>query len=175
MLIVRALYGLKSSGAAFRVKLSQELREMGYVASLGDPDVYMKGRSRADGSTFYEYILCYVDDILCISNQPEIFMESLVKIFTLKNGHSQPKTFLGIDIQKFEIEENGMKHKCWGLGSGAYIKRVLKEVEKRANEFGLRLPVRVVSPLRSGYSPELDLTTELQESGVSWYQSLIET
>jgi len=57
VLIVRALYGLKSSGAAFRAKLSHELREMGYVASLGDPDVYMKGRSRADGSTFYEYIL----------------------------------------------------------------------------------------------------------------------
>ena len=33
VLTVRALYELKSSGAAFRAKLSQKLREIGYVQS----------------------------------------------------------------------------------------------------------------------------------------------
>ena len=56
------LYGLKSSGAAFRSKLAEDLREMGYVPSSADNDVYMKKCTKADGFTYYEYIIVYVDD-----------------------------------------------------------------------------------------------------------------
>jgi hypothetical protein len=175
VVIVRALYGLKSSGAAFRAKLSQELREMGYVQCLADSDVYMKPKSRSNGSSYYEYVLCYVDDILCISQDPSIFMESMKKIFILKNGYSQPKTFLGSDIHKYEVYENGLKHNCWGLGSREYVDRVVGEVEKRAKGYGLSLPTRVVAPMRSNYSPELDLTAELNDEGISWYQGMIGT
>ena len=38
-IIVRASYGLKSSGAAFRAFLSEALYDIGYVPSLADPDV----------------------------------------------------------------------------------------------------------------------------------------
>ena len=39
MLVVHALYGLKSSGAAWRQMLSRTLRDLGYVSSNADPDV----------------------------------------------------------------------------------------------------------------------------------------
>ena len=39
MIIARALYGLKSSGAAWRAKLAETMRTMGYVATQADPDV----------------------------------------------------------------------------------------------------------------------------------------
>ena len=148
---------------------------MGYIQSLADSDVYMKLRSRPDGSSYYEYVLCYVDDILCISQEPSTFMESIKKIFILKNGYSQPKTFLGSDIHRFEVHENGLNHQCWGLGSREYVQRVVAEVEKRAQEYGLTLPARAVAPMRSNYSPELDLTAELNEEGISLYQGMIGT
>lgn len=175
IVIVRALYGLKSSGAAFRARLSQELREMGYKPSLADPDVYMKARARADGSNFYEYILCYVDDILCISDNPSLFMENLKNIFTLKNGYSTPKTFLGCEVQKFEVHENGQTFRSWGMGTGDYVKRVVDEAERRAHEYGFVFPTRVVAPMRTNYSPELDFTSFLDDDGVTWYQGLIGT
>ena len=39
VLIVRALYGLRSSGAAFRSHLADSLHNMGFKPSMGDPDV----------------------------------------------------------------------------------------------------------------------------------------
>ena len=64
MLIVRALYGLKSSGAAWRSKLADTLMDMGYTPSESDRDVWMKRCQKANGTDYYKYILCYVDDIL---------------------------------------------------------------------------------------------------------------
>jgi hypothetical protein len=74
IIVVRALYGLKSSGAAFRSKLFADLREMGYQSTRADPDVYIKARSKGSGESYYEYVLCYGDDILVISEHPEEFM-----------------------------------------------------------------------------------------------------
>ena len=41
MIIRKALYGLKSSGAAFRAHLAQTLDAMGYKPSYADPDVWL--------------------------------------------------------------------------------------------------------------------------------------
>ena len=40
-IITRALYGLKSSGAAFRSFLAEHLHDIGYTPSKADPDVWM--------------------------------------------------------------------------------------------------------------------------------------
>ena len=40
--IVRALYGLKSAGAAFRAHLATYMREIGYKLCLADPDLWYK-------------------------------------------------------------------------------------------------------------------------------------
>ncbi len=41
-IIVQALYGLKSSGAAFRVHLARCLLEVGYRLCPADPDLWLK-------------------------------------------------------------------------------------------------------------------------------------
>ena len=42
MLVVQALYGLKSSGAAFRALLAEALYDLGYKSSVADPDVWLR-------------------------------------------------------------------------------------------------------------------------------------
>ena len=70
MIIVRALYGLKSSGAAFRALLAETLHDIGYKPSYADPDVWLRPGIKPDGFEYWEMVLCYVDDVLSISHDP---------------------------------------------------------------------------------------------------------
>ena len=55
-IIVRAIYGLKSSGAAFRKHLGECMSGLGYKPCLADPDLWLKPESRKDGTSYYSYI-----------------------------------------------------------------------------------------------------------------------
>jgi hypothetical protein len=63
VMIVRALYGLKSSGARWRDHMAATIREAGFFNCLADPDVWMRPAVKPTGDEYYEYILCYVDDL----------------------------------------------------------------------------------------------------------------
>ena len=67
-IVVQALYGLKGAVASFRAFLAEKLESMGFKSSIGDPDVWLRADLKPDGEKYYEYILCYVDDILAISH-----------------------------------------------------------------------------------------------------------
>ena len=66
MVICYALYGLKSSGAAFRAQLAETLHNIGFRPSKADPDVWLRLAVKPNGQTYYEYILCYVDATLSV-------------------------------------------------------------------------------------------------------------
>jgi hypothetical protein len=95
VLIVRALYGLKSSGAAWRAHLANTLHYLGYKSSLADPDVWFRPAIKNDGTHFYEYVLVYVDDLLVMSQQGEKTMKALEEFYRLKDGFSKPTQYLG--------------------------------------------------------------------------------
>ena len=66
-LVVRALYGLKSAGAAFRNHHADCMDFLGYQSCLADPDLWLKAEiNPANNHKYYAYILLYVDDVLCI-------------------------------------------------------------------------------------------------------------
>jgi hypothetical protein len=66
-LIVRALYGLKSAGAAFRNHLVECMNHLGWNPCRAVRDLCMKAETRPDdGVLYWAYILIYVDDILCV-------------------------------------------------------------------------------------------------------------
>ncbi|GFH48949.1 hypothetical protein CTEN210_05425 [Chaetoceros tenuissimus] len=87
LLIVRALYGLKSSGAAWRAMLAKVLREeIHFVPTEADPDVYLRQASKANGELYYEMLLVYVDDILAVSE----VAEELVGVFSRRGDGKRP-------------------------------------------------------------------------------------
>ncbi len=57
VIVVRAMYGLKSSGATWHTKFSETLRSMNFKPSYADPDVWMRPAIKPDGFKYYEYIL----------------------------------------------------------------------------------------------------------------------
>ena len=58
-IIVKALYGLKSSGAAFRAHLAEQLDSINFKSGIADPDVWLRPAVKTDGEHYYEYILVY--------------------------------------------------------------------------------------------------------------------
>jgi hypothetical protein len=65
--IVKALYGLKSSGVAWHNMLSSTLHDLGFKSSLADADVWMRPNVKLNGEHYYDYIFVYVDDLLVLS------------------------------------------------------------------------------------------------------------
>jgi hypothetical protein len=57
MVVVRALYGLKSSGASWRAMLAQSLTKMEYKSTRADPDMWIRPAFKPDGTEYYEMVL----------------------------------------------------------------------------------------------------------------------
>ena len=85
MLVRKALYGLKSSGSAFRAFLVETLDTMGYRPSYTDLELWLQPAVKPDGFEYYEYILCYVNNVLCISHNPRKLMKRIEEYFNLKD------------------------------------------------------------------------------------------
>lgn len=152
--------------------MAASLREGGFFSSRGDPDVWMRPAMKENGDKYYEYVLCYVDDILCISAKPKAIMEYLQSKYTLKNGTvKEPDTYLGVDIKKMYIDSSDDPTKVrWGMSSETYVKRVL---ENELQAAGKRLSTKASTPLASGYRPELDVSPELDDKRATYYQGLV--
>ena len=55
MIIRKALYGLKSSSAAFRAHLAETLHDIGFKPTKADHDVWIRPAVKSDGTEYYEY------------------------------------------------------------------------------------------------------------------------
>ena len=172
VLIVKALYGLRSSGAQWREHMANTLRTAGFKSCQADADVWLRPAVKADGTKYYEYVLCYVDDILCGSEHPQKFMDYLATAYTLKKGSvKEPDIYLGADVKKFTT---GVEGSAWGISSDSYVKSAVAEVERKLAETGKKLHTgKCATPMTSGYRPEMDSLPELNAELANYYQSLI--
>ena len=90
MILKMNFYGLKSLGSAFRAKLDQVLYDINYRPSRADPGVGIIPAVKGDGFKYYEYNLCYLDDVLCILHVPLKTIYGIKAVFKLKGGKSEP-------------------------------------------------------------------------------------
>jgi len=173
--LVRALYGLKSSGNAWRTFFAQTLEKMGFKSTQADRDVWIK-ESCDDGFAYYEMIFVYVDDILVLSRQAQGLIDEIQKLYELKGGGAEePTTYLGATIEKF-INKDGKE--LWAMSPEKYLKAAVEVVKQMLEEDEDHVRFKgtsgtVKSPFPSGYKPELDLTPELDSRGASRFAQLI--
>ena len=172
VLIVRALYGLKSSGAAWHAHLAQSLRDLGFTPCLADPDIWMKRAVKPDGFKYWEYLLVFVDDLLLVSHDVSKTMEALKKIYRIKEDSVGPPTrYLGATIKQWTInEEEGYK---WGMSADEYVQQAVKNVEQELLKIDKHLSTRANTPISSDYRPELDVSAVLEDDRANYYQNLI--
>ena len=158
LIIIKALYGLKSSGVRWHERLADVLREMGFSISKAEPDIWMR-----DKGDHYEYIAVYVDDLLLIGKDPQVIVDILSKTYKFKLKGTGPIEFhLGCDFFR-----DGEGNLCY-----APRKYIEKTLDNYKRIFG-RYPKEAVSPLVKGDHPELDTSDLLDEEQIKIYQSLI--
>ena len=104
--MVRALYGLKSSGESWQATLAELLRDMKFTDTKADPDVWRRSAVKVNGEQYYELILIYVDDILIISHEPSKIMTKINESFEVKPGSiGTPTTYLGAKIYQHNLPD----------------------------------------------------------------------
>ena len=167
MIIVRALYGLKRSGAAFRALLGDKIWEIGFRPSRADEDVWLRPAVKPNGKKYYEYILTYVDDVLGVSHNPDM-LKCIGLHFKLKKDKiAEPEMYLGANMTKMVNKESV---ECWAMSSDDYCSAAVINVEKVLSDKGMRLPSKCRTPIIHGYRPELDATAEMKGDDIRWYQ-----
>jgi hypothetical protein len=158
LIIIKALYGLKSSGAMWHLKLADNLREMGFMPCQADCDFWYR-----PVGTHYEYIAVIVDDLLIFSRNPDEIIETLQTCYKYKlGGVGTPEYYNGADIS---FDKNGYAQ----MSAKTYIKNVIERIETLL-ECTLK---NYGSPMDTGDHPELDESDLLGPPNIQIYQMLI--
>ena len=171
MIVEMALYGLKSSGAAFCSKLASILYDMNYRASLANPDVWKRKAAKPSGERYHKYVLCYVDDILVLLHHPIRSMDGIRDMFKLKGDRAEKSDmYLGAQVTEVQTD-NGTK--CWSLSSEKYLKASVNNVEATLRINNSKLPSNCPAPCTAGYHLAEDTSKELNADGTRLFQELI--
>ena len=180
--VVRALYGLKSSGAAYGEHLADCMTHLGYRTCLADNDVWyqLQTNTRKDPKTgdvrrrdYYAYVLIYVDDILVIHHDAKRVLAQIDYYFHMKpESMGDPDIYLGCKLRLHMLPEHNVQ--AWLQSPSKYIQEAVRNVEVYYEKhYGKKFPVKVSSPFSTGYRPEMDITKELSPEDATYYQSLI--
>ena len=157
MIIARALYGIKSSGASWREKLAYTLMLLEYKSSKADADVYMNQDFKPNGDPCYKYMLCYVDELLHIGFKPKEDMNALNMIYRLKEGFGPPDQYLGANVEKVQLKYGRV---VWSTNCVGYLKSAIENFD---NLLGVDKAVLKTygyghRPYSSRFMMELDFT-----------------
>ena len=159
LIIVKALYGLRSSGLRWWERFSAILADLGFVPSKAEDDIWMR-----DKGDHYEYIARYVDDLTIVSRDPKAIIDGLMEVYKLKLKGTGPIEYhLGCN---FTRDLDGVL--C--MSPTKYIERMIDTYYRM---FGEKPKTIYTSPLEKGDHPELDTSDELDMDGIKKYQSLI--
>ena len=170
-IVRRALYGTKSAGREFRSHLRDCMEHLGYESCKADPDLWIRKAKRDNGEDYYEYMLLYTDDCLCVSEYAIEALNAIDKYFPLKpSSIGPPRIYLGGKVSKDDLP-NGVT--AWAISASQYVQEAVRNVESHMTRNGLSLHKGTKSPMMSKYRPELDVTPELEPGDASYYQSLI--
>ena len=132
----------------------ETLDAIGYRKNKADPNLWLRPEVKLDRFEYYEYILCYGDDVLCISHNPRKLMKNIQEDFKLKDDNIEPPdVYLGATIAKMKLESGNY---CWIMSPEQYVKLAVTSVEEDLARSGKRFPSKYVMPLSSNYAPWLE-------------------
>jgi hypothetical protein len=120
-------------------------------------------------------LLVYVDDILVIFAQdPKVTMDEFGTLYKLKlESIMEPNIYLGANMEKVQLPTSGKVD--WAMKSRMYVRNTVRVVESLIAEDDqeAKLTSTTRNPFPTGYKPELDLTSELNEELGSQFLQLV--
>ena len=109
------------------------MRHMGYKSCMDDQYLWTKPEVRSiNGFEYYSYILCYVDDILCILHNYLAVLNNMDKYFKLNPGLTgDPDMYLGAKLWRMTLR-NGVV--AWGMITSKYVREAAKNCAKHVKD-----------------------------------------
>lgn len=173
-IIVKALYGLKTSAFAWREHLSKTLKDdLQFEHCYADNDVWLRPATKSNGFKYYEMILVHTDDILCVSEDPKAILTKLDQHYLLKKDSiGKPETYFGAQVGHYSLPDDPSRPR-WYMSSEKYVKEAVRNVKGWLEERGKCLKIKAPSVLPSGYRPELDVSPYCDDDEGIYYQQQI--
>ena len=136
-----------------------------------NPDLWLRPSVNPEGFEYYEYILCYVHDVLCIYHNPRNSTKKIQGNFKLKDDKIEPPDVYLVETTDKMILESGKY--CWTMLIEKYVKAVVTNFEEDIARSGKRLPLKCVTPLSRNFALWLEDYPELMADGMRQNQELI--
>jgi Reverse transcriptase (RNA-dependent DNA polymerase) len=96
LIISRALYSLRSSGARWHNQLADCMQELGFCSCKAEPDIWMR-----PSGAIYEYVAVYIDDLAIAMKDTKEFISILEGMYKFKTKGSGPLSFqLGMNFHR---------------------------------------------------------------------------
>jgi hypothetical protein len=155
LIIVKALYGLRTSGLRWHERFADCLRNEGFSPCKAEPDMWM----RLNGD-LYEYVATYVDNLCLGMLDQKSFTDTLQKKYNFKLKGTGPIDFhLG---QSFSRNDDGEME--------ISVKRnVDKMIDTYVQLYGEK-PRKASSPLEQNDHPEMDDSPFLRQDETQQFQ-----
>ena len=162
LIIHKALYGLRNSGACYHSKWADAMVKLGFSPSRSDPDVWMK-----DKGDHYEYVVVYVDDLLYAGKNAKQYWKDVLAMGYKLKGVGTPTYHLGATFERVKDPEPMM---TWG--PVRYVQKILDQYEKIFGE-QVKNSRKIHAPLEPGDHPELDTSDLCNEDEKAKYMSMV--
>ena len=163
-IVAKALYGLKSIGASFRLFMAKILNNLGFRSCIADPYVWRRPAVKKDKTEYYEYIRTYVDDSIVVSEKTKRIPQQVVDIVKLKNDEIEaPQSNLGAKLRYKIIDDISR----WTVSSEDYVNAAINTVEESLKKNPMRKLKKIDTPMIRAYSAELDGTSELNTDDIN--------
>jgi hypothetical protein len=154
LIIVKAIYGLSTSGLCWHERFADCLRNEGFSPCKAEPDIWM----RLNGD-LYEYVAMYVDDLCLGMLHPKSFADTLQEKYNFKLKGTGPIDFhLG---QSFSWNDDGEME----ISAKCYIDKMIDTYVQLYGE----KPRKASSPLEQNDHPEMDDSPHLRRANSNRY------
>lgn len=154
-IVTKALYGLRTSGLMWHKKFAKTLKQLGWVPTPFDDDVYMRTYKG-----IYSFIAVHVDDFSVFSRHARELYNEIALIYKCKGGN-EPTYYLGNDFRR---DQDGR----WIKSARSFTNNAIAKVERIVGTL-----LKKKTPLSANDHPETDKTDKLPPTGRQVYQSLI--
>ena len=82
------------------------MEHLQFTSCKADPDLWMRKTIKENGTEYWEYVLLYVDDALCVSTDPEsVLTDEIGRYFRIKDKSVGPPSIcLGNKVSKVTLD-----------------------------------------------------------------------
>jgi len=109
----------------------------------------------------------YIDDLLVLSEKPDVIMQGIGKAYRLKEGSvERPTAYLGAQIKEHRLPDNPSK--ClWSMTAEKYLKEAIRIVESDLNKLDIGSQVM--------FQPRSPVGTALNWTSLHYWTMILQT